>query len=70
MAGLTLGGGSGWLDRKYGLACDSLLPVELVTAESEAILASENVYPDLSGRSMGVAATSARLRRSRLGCPR
>ena len=41
IAGLTLGGGIGWLQRKYGLACDNLLLVELVTASGEIIRASE-----------------------------
>ena len=35
VAGLTLGGGSGWLQRKHGLACDNLVAVELVTAAGE-----------------------------------
>ena len=41
IAGLTLGGGIGWLQRKCGLACDNLLAVELVTAAGETVRASE-----------------------------
>ena len=33
IAGLTLGGGFGWLGYKYGMACDNLLAVDLVTAD-------------------------------------
>ncbi len=47
VAGLTLGGGSGWLERKHGLACDNLLAVELVTAEGEHVRASAAEHPDL-----------------------
>jgi FAD/FMN-containing dehydrogenase len=47
VAGLTLGGGSGWLERKHGLACDNLLAVELVTAEGEGVRASASEHPDL-----------------------
>jgi FAD/FMN-containing dehydrogenase len=47
VAGLTLGGGSGWLERKHGLACDNLLAVELVTAEGELVRASATEHPDL-----------------------
>jgi FAD/FMN-containing dehydrogenase len=47
VAGLTLGGGSGWLERKHGLACDNLLAVELVTAEGEQVRASASEHPDL-----------------------
>ncbi len=45
IAGLTLGGGLGWLAGKYGLACDNLLSVDLVTAEGRFLTASaeENV---------------------------
>ncbi len=47
IAGLTLGGGIGWLSRQHGLTIDSLLAVELVTAEGRLITASENEHPDL-----------------------
>jgi FAD/FMN-containing dehydrogenase len=47
LAGLTLGGGIGWLMRKYGLTIDSLLSVEVVTADGEVVQASETVNPDL-----------------------
>ena len=47
VAGLTLGGGSGWLERKHGLACDNLVAVELVTADGEHVRASAGEHPDL-----------------------
>src|SRR3990170_4085230 len=47
IAGLTLGGGIGWLARKHGLAIDSLLAVEIVTAAGEVLTASESEHPDL-----------------------
>jgi FAD/FMN-containing dehydrogenase len=47
VAGLTLGGGIGWLGRKHGLACDNLRSVELVTASGEVVRASESDHPDL-----------------------
>jgi hypothetical protein len=47
IAGLTLGGGLGWLARKWGLSIDSLVAVEIVTANGELITASESENPDL-----------------------
>lgn len=47
LAGLTLGGGIGWLMRKYGLTIDQLLSVDLVTADGELVKASDNENPDL-----------------------
>jgi len=47
IAGLTLGGGFGWLSRKYGLTVDNLESVEVVTAAGEVIRASATEHPDL-----------------------
>src|SRR5918992_622840 len=47
IAGLTLGGGFGWLMGKHGLACDNLLSVELVTAEGKPITANAEQNSDL-----------------------
>ena len=47
IGGLTLGGGIGWLHRKYGLACDSLRSVQMVTAEGTLVRASADVEPEL-----------------------
>jgi FAD/FMN-containing dehydrogenase len=47
VAGLTLGGGIGWLHRKHGLTIDQLLSVDLVTAEGEPVKASETENPEL-----------------------
>jgi len=47
IAGLTLGGGIGFLSRQYGLTCDNLVAVELVDAESRALRASEETHLDL-----------------------
>jgi FAD/FMN-containing dehydrogenase len=47
LAGLTLGGGIGWLMRKFGLTIDQLLSVDLVTAEGEYVKASEDENADL-----------------------
>jgi FAD binding domain/Berberine and berberine like len=47
LAGLTLGGGIGWLMRKHGLTIDQLLSVDVVTADGEFVKASEAENPDL-----------------------
>ncbi len=47
IAGLTLGGGIGWLVRKYGLAIDALVSVEMVLADGRIVVASETEHPDL-----------------------
>jgi FAD/FMN-containing dehydrogenase len=47
VAGLTLGGGSGWLERKHGLACDNLVAADLVTADGELVRASADENPEL-----------------------
>ena len=47
VAGLTLGGGYGWLRRKHGLACDSLLEAQVVCADGEVRTASAESNPDL-----------------------
>ncbi|HEY6671113.1 MAG TPA: FAD-binding oxidoreductase [Solirubrobacterales bacterium] len=47
LAGLTLGGGIGWLQRKYGLTIDQLLSATMVTAGGDVVRASETENPDL-----------------------
>ena len=47
VGGLTLGGGMGWLARRFGLSCDNVEAFELVTAEGELVRASETENPDL-----------------------
>src|SRR3546814_15661568 len=47
IAGMTLGGGVGWLMRKHGLTIDNLLAVDVVTADGELLRASEDEHSDL-----------------------
>jgi FAD/FMN-containing dehydrogenase len=47
VAGLTLGGGVGWLVRKYGLSCDNVISFEVVTAEGKLVRADAENHPDL-----------------------
>jgi FAD/FMN-containing dehydrogenase len=63
IAGLTLGGGLGWLMGKYGLAVDNLMSVDLVTADSRVLRASADENADLfwavrgGGGNFGIAAS-------------
>jgi len=47
IAGLTLGGGFGWLTRKYGMTIDNLVSVDMITAEGKKMRASQNENADL-----------------------
>ncbi|GAA0571092.1 FAD-binding oxidoreductase [Kribbella sandramycini] len=47
VGGLTLGGGMGWLTRKYGLSIDNLESVQIVTADGSILRAAEDENPDL-----------------------
>ena len=47
VAGLTLGGGIGWLRNKYGLSCDNLISAEVVTADGSVLTANDKENADL-----------------------
>jgi FAD/FMN-containing dehydrogenase len=72
VAGLTLGGGLGYLTRRFGWTVDNLLEVEIVTADGEVRRASRDEHPDLfwavrgAGANLGVV-TSFRFRLHEVG---
>jgi FAD/FMN-containing dehydrogenase len=47
IAGLTLGGGIGWLSRRFGLVCDHLRSADIVTADGRFLTADAEAHPDL-----------------------
>jgi FAD/FMN-containing dehydrogenase len=68
IAGLTLGGGLGWLMGKHGLTIDNLLSVDLVTAEGKFLTASADEHTDLFWGLRGGGGNFGVGRRSAIAC--
>ena len=64
VTGYSLGGGVGWYARKLGLATNSVLAIELVTADGRLAASTTSTTPSCSGRSAAAAATSVSSPRS------
>ena len=58
VAGLTVGGGFGWLSRRWGLTSDNVVSMEMLLADGERVHVSPTSTPTCSGRRAAAAATS------------